>query len=472
MNRDITPLLRSWLQEPDGLPEPRVRELMSHVHGTPQERASWLPPFSHLAPADPFSAARLVVAGIVVAVLGGLLLLTLVPSSPADVAPAQEMTSPVPSETPFSTDAFLSGMLTEDIEPGVLRIVGDGIGHSVGRRDGRAVRDLDILYVGPDDAIWVLTSANSLDHRASEFEPAVIWRLGTRGTYGAAEGFPPHVPPATGDPTVMATADDGTLWVAAGHLASFDGRTWTAHRRQEGWHSTGVEVANDGSVWATWRDDAGRSRTGRFDGSSWIVLDDAVDEPTQPGHVAPDGATYALAAGRLVRDNGDVWSEVVVPGLAETPFGPMALRTDADDTLWVHFPGGSGGDQLASFDGHGWQVHAAPVFARWTSGASWDLAPDGTVWARVSRGLASYDGGTWTEPVPGVDDFVIGRDGTVLTRGSAGVQLYDGEHWTRYPSLSGVNDIGLTSDGTGWAISDIEHSLYVVRPLAPATIDE
>jgi hypothetical protein len=52
------------------------------------------------------------------------------------------------------------------------------------------------------------------------------------------------------------------------------------------------------------------------------------------------------------------------------------------------------------------------------------------------------------------------------------VQRHDSERWTAYPGLTGVNDIGLTSDGTGWAISSTDHSLYVVRRMAPATIDD
>ena len=71
-----------------------------------------------------FSALKLIAAGVIVALFGGFLVAGILTTPNDDqTAPAAVTTSP----SPMTTDELLSGMVTEEVEPGVLRVVNDGV---------------------------------------------------------------------------------------------------------------------------------------------------------------------------------------------------------------------------------------------------------------------------------------------------------------------------------------------------------
>ena len=105
------------------------------------------------------------------------------------MAPAAVTESP----SPMTTDELLSGMVTEEVEPGVLRVVNDG------------VRDLsypDSGYPGPwvditpDGSVW-LSGADG-----------AMYRLGDEATFEA--------PRTTSWSPYLDVAPDGSLWAIAG----------------------------------------------------------------------------------------------------------------------------------------------------------------------------------------------------------------------------------------------------------------
>ena len=70
-----------------------------------------------------FSATKFVVAGVIVALFGGFLLAGVLTQPSDEMAPAAVTASP----SPVTTEELLSGMVTEEVEPGVLRIRDDAI---------------------------------------------------------------------------------------------------------------------------------------------------------------------------------------------------------------------------------------------------------------------------------------------------------------------------------------------------------
>ena len=71
-----------------------------------------------------FSALKFVAAAVIVALFGGFLLAGILTTPQGeDMAPAAVTASP----SPMTTDELLAGMVTEEVEPGVYRVVNDGV---------------------------------------------------------------------------------------------------------------------------------------------------------------------------------------------------------------------------------------------------------------------------------------------------------------------------------------------------------
>ena len=96
-----------------------------------------------------FSATRFVVAGAIVALFGGFLLAGLLTQPSDDMAPAAVTASP----SPTTTEDLLSGMVTEEVEPGVFRVVRDGTSKDLVVRLPR--RATPPRVAGQDGSVWV-----------------------------------------------------------------------------------------------------------------------------------------------------------------------------------------------------------------------------------------------------------------------------------------------------------------------------
>ena len=332
-DRDVTPVVRSWLQQRGrGLADPyqgfdRFLEL---VDVTPQvRRRRWAPGRSRKAPAPTsiatvrrtdmsrsmFSATRLIAVIAVVAVGTGALFFA-AGQGPSLVPPtAPRSPSPSPS----------MALVTERVEPGVVRVLSDGAGHDM------ATSWTEDLWGGPEGAVW-------------NYGVAGLFRLGQAGTFDA---YPrPGASYADGR---LAMAGDGSFWVLDGgtrKLWSFDGLAWTAQPGPPGAQAPDgpgwnwVAVSPDGSVWAstgTFKSNGPPLLT-RFDGQAWQYFDET-DWPSELAGALDSSYPPFFA----VAVDGSVW----VSGRTGNP----PCENGCPD----------GASVLLQFDGHAWQKVVAPI---------------------------------------------------------------------------------------------------------------
>jgi len=446
-----------------------------------------------------FSALKFVAAAVIVALFGGFLLAGALTTQQADeMAPA----AVTESSSPMTTEELLAGMVTAEVEPGVLRVLDDGAGHAPleMQADHVSLRGLEALHIEPDGSVWVVTSVSGGDW-GRDVDKSVIWQVGAEGRFGQRDGFPGHeYPNRMPSDLTFANAPDGTLWAAGGlGLGSFDGDAWAPHG-EDIWANT-VEVLPDGSIWAAWPDRVGRLGP---DGWEWFHTNDGVPREVYQFASSPDGRVFATGSGRLVGFDGVAWHDV-------QPFGTdsdkkvIGLRAGKDGTLWAHLSdvtwstdltppwlvkgyatdrASSQQHYLAHFDGDAWVVYSP------TDGVprltDWEVHSDGSVWVLADLvevdgddavgTLSSFDGEVWTERSEAVEWFTIGPDGSVWAVAPDGVASFDGEVWTHYDDiLTGWNQyegykhsiLDVAPDGRVWALGD-EHSLYVITPEAVA----
>ena len=363
------------------------------------EQRRWLP---HLPPwrfPSMLTATKFVVAGAVVALFGGYLLsgvLTQPNDEPLPPAAASASASSSPGATNAPEQSVRSDLLagvdlvTEEVEPGVYRVLGDGVRdltRTFGREDDRAGwalgRSPDVLtgqiVAGLDGSVWLTW-------------PDGLFRLGQDATHA---WYRPKNQAWRVDDTEV--GPDGTLWTVRGgrsqQLMSFDGHGWSV--RKQGIPNRdvlGVEIQSDGTVWAAWENEPNKkARVGRLDGEDWDVL---------PGRVPGPG-----------------WLEG----------GGLAVAVNRADEIWIQpdfVP-------VQRHDGKGWIGVETPAGGQ----VELDVGPDGTVWLRLSEDCGPGSPGTsWDEetqsgescgPVPS----------SILAR------LRDGE-WTRYDESDGVPMLG------------------------------
>jgi hypothetical protein len=358
----------------------------------------------------------------------------------APVATTSPTATPSPTTSPTAAPStkeltgLPAGLVTEDVEPGVLRVVNDGC------------RDLSLhLYNAPAD--WDSSRrANvvaGLDGSVWLFGADEWYRLGERPTYSVTDETPNRVD------RMAQVAPDGTLWAlvesddgTTAALGSFANGTWTVRNGSVG----SFDLEPDGTVWVSTAGgmvrlrDASQileARDGQEDNERFWVS--PVAPPAEVGDVefVVQGVVSENGLDRLVRswhrEDGEGHGEVI----GEVPLVPIdAVDMDPHGALWIYqhldIPV-AGTWTLGDYDwndGVGrrtthYLVHmtgaSLAVFADEegvpASGGHVRAAPDGSVWLTPSRcgGLANFDGTTWTRYLPGrcVLAFDISPDGTV-----------------------------------------------------------
>ncbi len=249
----------------------------------------------------------------------------------------------------------------------------------------------------------------------------------------------------------MATAPDGSIWFAGGDssgAAHYDAGSWTViepHDVEQWGGFLDVEVAGDGTVWAT----EGDFLT-RLVGDVFELVD--ADFQPMPGHETPLSGSPILNASIKVGPDGTLR---VVGGPIEGKMFFFSLATN-EDLVSIEM-GGQGPGTVLGIDPDGAIWFSAEFLGNTVSG-------DESV-------LLHFDGQTWTSyPIGGVVDaafessgaawFVVDEitgDETMWRRqySEPGAYRFDGEAWTHFTLDDGLAGLDLTSvtttaDGSIW----------------------
>ena len=198
-NKQLSPVVRAWLQRTDVGPEDVHRStglVSARVEQTRQRGRWWpLPPIRHdhqppttdqTSNAQPspipasnghtptvigrtqsmLSPVKAITAGALVFAIGGALLIAQ-PFDQHGSVPGAATADPA--------------MMTEEVEPGVERIISDGAGHDLEEKHPSYRYDMDGVFVAPDGSVWLTTSYRDTDNDANP-PGALVWALGQSET--------------------------------------------------------------------------------------------------------------------------------------------------------------------------------------------------------------------------------------------------------------------------------------------------
>ena len=373
-------------------------------------------------------------------------------------------------DAPTTTGELLEGMVTEEVETGVHRVLDDGVRDPTLKVAGYPGATVDVT---PDGGVWLAGAEGGQG----------VFRLGKERVFEDRVNFYREVAP------------DGSLWGigeasdSESGIYSFDGEGWTlrATTNDDEIQSWSLAVGPDGTVWLTAMDRAKHCPdTESGDCFGTVLL-----------RVEADGSVTTVADWAEVYD-GDVAADEV----AVSPAGDVWLigmvRWDGPEA-----------EALLRFDGSDWDVIPGPEgFLNTTSGNSMAFGPDGTLWVNTNHpeddwqerddwrvgGLARFDGESWTTftEADGVQDWggqgwfatdllSVATDGSLWMNGTHdvggcdGVDHYDGTKWSSFLRGSCVHDLALAPDGSVWVRADVEAGswdmdvgLFVITPEALA----
>ncbi len=360
-----------------------------------------------------FSALKFIAASVIVALFGGFLIAGIL------TTPSDDQTAPAAvteSASPTTTDELLSGMVTEEVEPGVIRVVNDGY------------RDLSYPNVG----------------------------------------YPGYTVDVTPDGSVWLSDDEGRQGLfRLGEEAVFEFFKYTAS-----WPPY-LEAAPDGSLWALGKDPDWSDRIFSFDGEGWTERATTTDDTLlfRALTIGPDGTAWVAASDRdqycpisadclgtvLIRleDDGSLtaiedWADVY-----DRDVSPDEVAVSPDGDVWLIGQGRSyphGGEVLLRFDGEGWEAIPGPEgWKPGMLGRSLDFDPEGALWVKANEtgGLARFDDPGWTvfteadgvEPWGGLgwfymDLLTVAADGSLWLNGLPTIDL-------RRPGPLGRHDLDL-----------------------------
>ena len=120
-------------------------------------------------------------------------------------------------------EAGSAGLVTEEVEPGVERIIRDDAGHDLDEKHPTYRYDMDGIAIAPDNTVWLTTTYSREDNEANPPGP-LVWALGQPGTFTVEDGA------SAMGPITLYELSDGTLLLMAwgAPVATSDGdSTWT-----------------------------------------------------------------------------------------------------------------------------------------------------------------------------------------------------------------------------------------------------
>ena len=400
-----------------------------------------------------FSAGKFVVAAVIVALFGGFLLASvLITPQKDEIGPAAVTESP----SPMTSEELLSGMVTEEVEPGVFRVANDGV-RDLSYPSGYSGGAGFMVDVTPDGSVWLSTDDGKRG----------LFRLGEERVFEEVEGF---------FSSFREVAPDGSLWAidrdwdfSRGGIFSFDGEGWTVRATTTD-PLYALAVGPDRTVWVLAEDDDKRCPDTEDDDCSGTVLLRLED----------DGSLTTI----------EDWSDVFD---GDAALDQLAVSPDGD--VWLV---GTPRSHLLRFDGEGWDAIPSPE--RWNPGGRGpyrylDIGPDGAVWlkADTTGGLARFEDPGWTTftQADGVEPWRepwgnpgsstrellnVAADGSVWVNGGptdegCGATYFDGTTWTSYLVGLCIEDFAIAPDGSVWLGADGRAGrldLYVITPEAVA----
>ena len=341
-DQQLGALIDSWLKDSDCPPSDVGRSTAQIESRLPQtgQRSRWWPlpslerltvPRAGRVPAggsSMYSAAKFVAAAAIVALFGGFLLTGVLTTQQDDeVLPAAVTESP----SPTTTEADALQLVTEEVEPGVERIISDGAGHDLDGTDSTYGHVMDSVVLAADGTLW-LESFSEFDD-----EERFVWALGQPGLYGVEQGVPE-------DGGFLVPLNDGALLIVAGDVVRFDGEAF---------------VPDDGPAY---RHMPGYSRT------LWLIEPDVLMGLVPEGESAarPRSVLPAIWTGwdwlspeafaRVYTDGRDTWCGTggvgvtcedprgnVTAYLADTPINQLVMTPDRSVWAVSGYDGGLGG---------------------------------------------------------------------------------------------------------------------------------
>ena len=129
-------------------------------------------------------------------------------------------------------DTELDGLVTEEVEPGVERIISDDAGHDLDEGHPTYRYDMDDVAVTPDGTVWLWSSYHETDNEANSLN-GLLWALGEPGMSELPDVYCDPVPEEEGLGVICVDTPEGVLTTyLAGTLINE------------------VVVAPDGTIWA------------------------------------------------------------------------------------------------------------------------------------------------------------------------------------------------------------------------------
>jgi hypothetical protein len=390
-----------------------------------------------------FSATKFVVVGVIVALFGaflfsGVLTQPSEESAPAVGASASAQAEPTdaataaPERTPEaeadstnSTPDLLLGvdLVTKEVEPGVYRVLSDGI-----RDLTNGVRNVTVTPEG-DAWVWVMGVPRSRTASCPWDRCRHDWslvRLGEPGVSYKVRRDNPWRLGLTADGVSITGRPKGSGKVTR----VFDGEAWqkTDLTPYDKCAKGAIMVGADGGCYKTRFADDREVVLKRIDpdGSRTLYTRSTLglgpDQFADFWSVGPDGTIWSPVVRSSMRDgsvldglvafDGSAWSWVPYDGDAAMTDPWSGMAVEADGVVWVAFVRGP----ILSWDGDSWTEHPLEVGRKdslfpvrsWPNGTVWfgsDARWDGTTlslaepaipWGSSSQPATAPDGSAWT----------------------------------------------------------------------------
>jgi len=395
-----------------------------------------------------FSATKFVVAGAIVALFGGFLLTGVLTQPPSDeplppaAASASATTEAEPSDAATSepeptteeqaadttSPDLLPGvdLFTEEVEPGVYRVVSDG----VRELEWPATQDTSLI-AGLDGSVLVAENPGKGQDRGCHGRCTAI-RLGAPKTIKwSKEPLGPPGRKGSEDWALspVGIAADGTTYArvwrpgnGVADLRSWNGSDWEILRKRNngGVHWTWFD--ENGDLWAEWTASSDNGvRTGRLTADGWdpVIKGPPVDQADGIS-LGGDGLPYLLRNDQILPLGPDGPGEplaIGVPSIELRGSGYSWLSLDIDGSLWV--VNGSEGE-LHRYDGS--RTDTFDIQHQYNDGyLTWFKGdPNGGVWMATdgyhpAQGVSHFDGEAWTQFLDGshIDGMAVAPDGNV-----------------------------------------------------------